>query len=280
MKRIDLDELPKYSPWVGRLLNIVPFQKPDRNVAKIDAEYDKDKYAKLQQLYDQNPKIGIEELMSVLADRSPPEKEVCVSRGDELFLASGAAVQRLAKQALLDILAPYMTMSHTVIELGCGYGYNLVSLTEIAPSHSFIGGEYSQNAVNLACRLFKDYPSITVSQFNFYDETWPIFDAVEERAIVFTRYAIEQLPSVRHVMPTFAKYQQKIACVIHIEPVFEFNDENSTLGLMRRSYTLLNNYNEDLHTCIKDMGVKILRTEKDLFAVNPLNPPSLIVWQF
>lgn len=280
MKKIDLDELPKYSPWVARLLNIVPFQKPERTTAKIDAEYDKDKYAKLQQLYDQNPEISIQELMSVLADWSPPEKEVCVSRGNELFLVSGAAAQRLAKQDLLDILTPYITMSRTVIELGCGFGYNLAALSKIAPSHSFIGGEYSQNAVNLACKLFGDCPRTTVSQFNFYDETWPIFDDVSERALVFTRYAIEQLPSARHVISMFAKYEQKIACVIHIEPVFEFNNENSTLGLMRRSYTLLNDYNKDLYTCINEMGAKILRTEKDLFAVNPLNPPSLIAWQF
>jgi len=167
-----------------------------------------------------------------------------------------------------------------VLELGCGYGYNLGVLREAEPDHLFIGGDYSQNAVSLARKLFRDHPEVTVSPFNFYDETWSIFDAVEERALVFTNHAIEQLPSVKSVLSTFNKYREKIACVIHLEPVFEFNDPNTTLGLMRQSYTLINDYNKDLFTCLEGMGVKILKVEKDLFGPNPLNPTSLIVWQF
>lgn len=279
MRKIELNELPKYSPWVARLLNIDPFPKPERTIAKIDAEYDKDKYAKFLQFYEQNSGIDFEKLRSVQEDYLPPEKEVCVSRGNELFLISAAAAQRLAKQTLLDSLVPYMAENRVILELGCGYGYNLGVLREAEPDHLFIGGDYSQNAVSLAGKLFRDYPEVTVSLFNFYDEAWSIFDAVEERALVFTHHTIEQLPSVKSIMPTFARYRQKIARVVHLEPVFEFNDPNTTLGLMRQSYLLLNDYNKDLFTCLKEMGAKILKVEKDVFGANPLNPTSLIVWQ-
>ena len=38
IKKISIDELPKYSIWVERLLHLKPFTKPTRNLAKIDAE--------------------------------------------------------------------------------------------------------------------------------------------------------------------------------------------------------------------------------------------------
>jgi SAM-dependent methyltransferase len=280
MQKIELNELPKYTPWVARLLNVAPFQKPERNLAKIDAEYDKDKYARLRRVYEQNPHIDIEELNRIARGNLPQEQKTCVSRREELFLMSVAEAQGLDKQTVIDSLQPYMAKSRVVIELGCGYGYNLGVLREAAPDHLFIGVDYSQNAVSLALKLFRDCPEIAVSPFNFYDEAWPVFDAVEERALVFTRHAIEQLPSVKSIMPTFAKYRQKIACVIHLEPVFELNDASSTLDLMRQGYTLANDYNRDLFSCIKEMGVKILKVEKDVFSYDPLNPTSLIVWQF
>jgi len=267
-------------PRVARLLGVAPFQKPERNIAKIDAEYDKDKYAKLRQFYKQNSGIDIGELKRVADGNLSLDEEVCVSHRNELFLASTAEAQRLARQTIIDSLQPYMAGSQVVIELGCGYGYNLGVLREIAPDHSFIGADYSPNAVALASELFKDYPEIIFTVFNFYDETWPFFDDLDGKALIFTNHAIEQLPSARSVIKTFIKYRSKIAGIIHLEPICEFNDADSTLGLLRRSYTLMNDYNRDLFTVIKEAGVKILKTEKDIFGHNPLNPTSLIAWQF
>ncbi len=45
MKRIPLDELPAWSPWPARLLGLEPWRIPNRTLAKIDAEYDREKYA-------------------------------------------------------------------------------------------------------------------------------------------------------------------------------------------------------------------------------------------
>jgi len=280
MRQIGIDELSSYSPWVERLLGVAPFQKLERNIAKIDAEYDKDKYAKLRQFYKQNPGIDIDELKRVADGNLLPDEEVCISRGDELFLVSAAEAQWLARQTIVDSLQPYMAKSPVVIELGCGYGYNLGVLREIAPNCSFIGADYSSNAVALASELFKGYPEIIFTTFNFYDEDWPFFDDFDGKALVFTNHAIEQMPSAKSVMEAFLKYRQKIAGVIHLEPAFEFNDADSKLGLMRRGYTLMNDYNRDLFTVIREAGAKILKTEKDVFGHNPLNPTSIIAWQF
>ena len=82
------------------------------------------------------------------------------------------------------------------------------------------------------------------------------------------------------MLPTFKKYREKIIAVVHLEPVYELADIESTLGLMRRAYAILNDYNTDLPTTLKHMGVTILKTIYDLVGGNPLNPTSLVYWQF
>jgi len=130
------------------------------------------------------------------------------------------------------------------------------------------------------CHLFADCKDVSVLPFNWYDDTWEILESLEGKALVFTRHSIEQLSQVKSIMPTFAKYKDKIVEVVHLEPVYEQIDERSTLGLMRQAYTLMNDYNTDLLTTLNSMRVQIVRTDIDLIGANPLNPTSLVQWKF
>ena len=264
---------------MARLLGLDPFNKPVRNVAKVDAEYDKDKYAKLLAYYCQ-AKRGATVQAIKARERSTLHRETCISKDGQLFVTSLGSSQRLEDEVLVDALAEPIATATIVVELGCGYGYNLSVLKEAYPNRVWIGGEYSQNAIKLASLLFAGCNDISVFPFNWYDDSWPIFDTFKGKAVVFTRHSAEQLPLARDVLPTLRKYREKIIGVVHLEPIYELTDEESTLGLMRRGYTLLNDYNTDLLTTIKTMGVKILKTQYDLFGGNPLNPTSLIYWRF
>jgi len=132
----------------------------------------------------------------------------------------------------------------------------------------------------LASLLFADCDNVSFLPFNWYDDSWPIFEAVEGKALVFTRESVEQLPRAISALPTFRNYREKISAVVHLEPVYELLDKESTLGLMRRAYTQLNDYNTDLLTSLRAMGVQLLKTQYDVMGRNPLNPISLIHWQF
>ena len=97
---------------------------------------------------------------------------------------------------------------------------------------------------------------------------------------MFTWHAIEQLPDAKCVFETMAKYRQKIYRVIHFEPVYEIHDNQSILDELRLSYILQNNYSRNLITSIEGVGGVIHVKEKDILGVNPLNPTSLIIWDF
>lgn len=279
MQKISIDELPKYSPWVARLLGLDPFKRPVRNIAKVDSEYDKDKYAKLLAYYQANSGVTTQAIREFVL-KPILHRKVCLSKDSQIFLISPADYLQIDNETLIDALAEPIATVNVVVELGCGYGHNFSVLREAYPNRTWIGGDYSQNAVKLAALLFSSYDDISVSLFNWYDDSWPIFESFKGKALVFTRHSVEQLPCARYVLPNFTKYREKIIGVVHLEPVYELADQETTLGMMRRAYTLLNDYNTDLLSTLKAMGVKILKTQYDLLGANPLNPTSLVYWQF
>jgi len=280
MNKISIDDLPKYSPWVGRLLGLEPFTKSVRNMDKIDAEYDKEKYAGLLADYKQL-EYGTTVSMVKELEIGILHKDICISTKGQLLVMTNEECLHCGNWMLIDAIAEFIDTVDTVVELGCGYGYNLSVLSgAFHGSVTCRGGEYSQNAVKLASLLFAEQDNISVQPFNWYDEVWPIFDEIGSKAIVFTRHSIEQLPFARDVLPTFERYKDKIAGVIHLEPVYELASGESLLDMMRRSYTRLNDYNTDLLGTLNRMNVKIIKTKYDLFGANPLNPTSLIYWEF
>ena len=232
MERISIDELPQYSVWVSRLLGLDPFARPVRNMAKIDAEYDKDKYATLLDYYTKNPSSSIKEIRS---QNDAGLSVICVSKEGQLFLTSPDNLLQLRNEILVDTLKEPITNATTVLELGCGWGYNLSVLCDAYPDRVWIGGEYSQNAVQLGGALFANRNDTSVLDFNWYDDSWPIFDAFQGKALVFTSHSIEQLPKVDRVLQTFKKYRERISGVVHLEPVYELADKPTTLDMMRKA---------------------------------------------
>ncbi|MFC1920720.1 hypothetical protein ACFLYQ_03235 [Chloroflexota bacterium] len=278
MDEISVNDLPGYSSWVARILGIEPFDRIQRNIEKIDAEYEKEKYAEFLAYYEGKKGVTAKDLR-ILETASFPDR-MCISRDSRLFLTSPDECRRLDDRMTADTLAGLVDEVKTVVELGCGYGYNFTVLNETYPERIWFGGEYSNNAVKLAGRLFTDDSNVSVFPFNWYDSDWSIFNKLQEKALVFTKHSIEQLPLVKDVIPNFRKYREKIHAVVHMEPIFELADEETTLGLFRRAYIRLNDYNTDLLSAVKDMGVDIMEVKHDIFGSNPLNPTSIICWRF
>lgn len=277
MQEISLNDLPRYSPWITRLLGLEIFERQIRDLAKIEREYNRDKYGRLLDYYKGKRDAMAEEVKCW--EMQSEKKEICISRGGKLFLVTPEEDQSIQDALLLEALGVPLQNASTVIELGCGYGYNLMVLNRKWPDLNFLGGEYSTNAVELSTILFGQVPNISIKQFNFYNSEWSIFECLRQPVIVFTRHAIEQLPKAKAVFSTLAKYRDKITDVIHLEPVYEMTDD-TLLGVLRRSYTHLNDYNTDLLATIKEIGGNTKQMDYDIYGNNPLNPTSLVHWQF
>ncbi len=169
-----------------------------------------------------------------------------------------------------------------VVELGCGYGYQLWNLWKRFPHKSYAGGEFTAKGVEVAQRLFQSVPSIRVEQMDLCAERYSPLESVagRSRVVVFTAYSVEDVPSAAHVISVLAKYRDSILRVFHFEPTPELHGD-SLLGLLRRRYSQVNGYNQNLVSDLRARtDVELLRVEANVFGLNPLNPFSVLEWRF
>ncbi len=280
LRPIPFDELPKWSPWPIRLLGTVEWIAPVRTEKKVDSEYDKDEYPRCL-THAKEQTYPLPEEVRAFEFRLAERKTFCISARSELFEMPTERILSNDDELLLETMRPFMKDVDTVVELGCGYGINLWTLRKAFPDKKYYGGEYSPNAVALANLLYRNEPSISVEPFNFYDAAYPLLDRFpkDARILVFTRHAIEQLPSARSVLAALSSHFPQIATVVHLEPTIG-NYDDSLLGLLMRRYIAVNDYNRDLLSLLKARNdIEILSNDANVYGVSPLNPTSVIVWK-
>lgn len=277
MIKVDLNNLPQFSPWPARLLGLVPWVTASRTIEKIDQEYDKDKYARCLDYYIRmDGNVTPEEVKQFEFGLSSTDT-VCISIGNDLYKVSLSEARARYYNLLIDTMRDEIEKCKTVVELGSGYGFNLWRMQQHFGHCHFVGGEYSRNAIELAGNLYRENPKVKVRYFNFYDQTtYEFLELLEPPIVLFTCHAIEQLPSSSLVFDALAKYHKSIQVVFHFEPVYELHDE-TLLGLMRRRYAQINDYNRDLFSELQrrsntTAAIRIVYTQADVFGLNPLNP--------
>ena len=282
MTRVDLNDLPQWSPWPSRLLGMELWNEPSRTIEKVDQEYDKHKYGRCLSHHSESGGILTPEEVKQFEFGQDLATTICVSQRNDLVLMSLKEARSRFYQLIVEMMRHEIGQSTTVIELGCGYGYNLWMLRQRFLNKYFVGGEQSANAVRLASNLFHEDQMIKVLQFDFYDPLYDIFKNVEHPITIFTSHAIEQLPKVITFFDAMLRNRTKIKAVFHFEPVYELHDTQTLLGLMRRRYAELNDYNRDLLSQLRKWSdhIRIVRIETDVFGMNPLNPTSVIHWEF
>lgn len=280
---VALNDLPRYSPWPGRLLGPDAWKQVTRDREKVAAEYDRDKYARCLAFFDStHPSPSIEDVRGA-EFKGDVEHPTCASMGDELFLVPFMEAYDMYYDLVAGNVLPLIEEGTTVVELGCGYGYNLAMLQKRAKvSAVFRGGEYSQNAVALASKLFAGQEKeIAVERFDFYDPSYAILDSIQGPIVLFTAGAIEQIPDIANFFSVLPRYKDKIKAVIHCEPVFELQGDD-LLGLLRKKYLDVNDYNRNLLSELESRAgtIEIVRQERNVFGFNALNPASVIEWRF
>lgn len=209
--------------------------------------------------------------------------DVCVSKGGQLFSMDAAMADSMRTRLLLDEVAKLGPDVGTLVELGCGYGHNLWSLSRRYPQCRYLGGEYSSSAVRLAARLYPDPKRLEVREFNFHDDGYDIFEhgGGARSRVVLTAHAVEQLPSARHLVERLIASRKSISQVLHLEPLYDAEDPTSLLGMLRRRYAEVNDYNRDLLSELRRRDeIQITDVRHDVLGLNPLNPTSVVRWRF
>jgi hypothetical protein len=278
---IQLNDLPQWTNWPARLLGAEKFDAVERTLEKIHSEYSEDKW---QLCVDAHAKSGgamnAGDLRRMYYDLSQPKPRAAVRDGrvvrarNEDMMASYDAI-------LSEAMAPVMKTAKTIVELGCGIGHMMWMLRGKFPGPAYRGGDFAESAVGLAAKLYADVPDISVQKFDFYAPDYDLIRNAEGPLAVFTSQALEQVPQSSGVVETLSKYRGKISRVFHLEPTYALYDDGSLLGMMRRRYIEINDYNRDLVSTLQARkDVEILRLEPNIIGWNPFNSLALIEWRF
>jgi SAM-dependent methyltransferase len=280
MRPLDINELPAWSPWPARLLGVDRFARPQRDLAKIEQEYNCEKFAACLARYEESGgALDPVALRFSIGGRPLDEERDAVWRGDLVVARQQEMIDGLFA-TLDEVMVALAAESRTIVELGCAFGTNLWHLARRFPGLAYVGGDYSDNAITLAAKLYRDRGDIRVGKLNFYDEAYPVLDAVEGPATIFTSQALEQLPATAPFLDALARYRDKIAAVVHLEPAYDLHDD-SLIGLMRRRYLELNDYNRDLVAELRRRpDVRIVELRRDVMGFHAFNPLTLVVWRF
>jgi hypothetical protein len=280
VEEIPLNDLPAYTDWVSRLLGEEEWSVPERTPEYVEREYDQQKYARLLEYKRRNPDATLGDVREFQAGRQLDDDERrCLSRDETMYTVTRREVRSLTDQVLRDAFHDVLTGGETVVELGAGYGSNLGPLSESYPNCTFVGGDLSENAVQLGRQLFEDNGRVQMRTFDFYGD-WSLLEEYDD-VVLFTRHAIEQLPVLRpEISKTIRSLVSEIDRAIHLEPVYECHPPEKLLGQLRRSYTRMNDYNRDLARTLEGIDtITVERTAYDRIGVNPLNPTSEIRWR-
>lgn len=285
MREISLDELPDYSPWPRYML-----EENGDVIPRKNGHYD-ERYRRLRRaiasLVPSRP--GFEDVRRLELDQSRvrttstptpalPLGEIALSRGERLYVGTLEEAMETSLTTLIRILLPHVLLVGEAVDLGCGYGYQLHRLKQLADDRVVLrGGELSQIAIDLANDLD---PDLDVVPFDFYGEDCPPLKRVNRPCVVTTSYTLHQLTSARPAIELLAKHREKIDVVVNLEPE-EGHFGDGLLGLLRRRYGEIHGYSADLVRVLSSRDdVKIDVCEPSVVGANALLPATITVWRF
>jgi hypothetical protein len=280
MKKINLDQLGQYSPWVKILLGI---EKPKKDLSKtkdkVTAEYNIDKWGTLLTHIKSSSNIEIEDADSFFLEN---HRDDAFYVNGELYAARRADIQKI----YLDIIAKELQKYRTdqIVELGAGYGHVILNIAkdELLRNTEFIACEYTDSGISCMELILERRRSKNI-RTGFCDlEDLQLNNlGIKDKAIFFTAYT---MPCIKGFPMQIVEHLRQFnpRRVIHFEPVFDHWDEGSLLNLMWMSYAKTNDYNitmlQELKVLEQSGYVKICREERNIFGSHALFPISIVEW--
>jgi len=278
--RYSLNDLPRFSPWPARLLGLEPWEPKRKTPQEVTREYEHEKWGPLlEKVRAAGREVLIDEVDEWMLSPLPPA--LCWL-SDRLELMPPMEAHHIHLNLVAELVESYLPAA-ALVELGAGYGTVILSL---AKRKSGIGlplmaGEYTASGVELIRELSKAQGlAMQTAPCDFFSPQITDLDIPPE-AIIFTSFAVccvSQLSS--DFVKAILRLQPKV--VMHLEPCYEHCDNTTLLGLMRRRYIDVNDYNTNLVTLLyehqKQGSLRILVEKPLVFGVNPLLTASVIVW--
>ncbi|MEP6508650.1 MAG: hypothetical protein ABJC63_10535 [Gemmatimonadales bacterium] len=281
MRIRSVDDLPRYSAWPARLLGSERWEQRVKNRAEIEREYQLEKWGSLLVKVEESPwPLSLADLDLIMQGG---DELVVYADGPDLFETTAKDAHLRYRDFVANILKDYLPAS-SLVELGAGYGSVIVDMArrpEFTGVPSF-GLELTATGTQLIKHMSTvENVNVTAGECDMLARTVTEVP-IPSGAVVFTSYAACYEPRLeKSFLKGIAALRPK--AVVLIEPCYEHCDESTLLGLLRRRYIEVNDYNTNLATLLHEEreagSVKILDERKAAFGPNPLLAASVIVWE-
>lgn len=281
VKRVAIDDLPKYSEWPSRLLQLTDWDMCTRDTERSKKEYAK-KWRNIFTLFKKYKKYKFEKALDRLYIESGSTEFLVFVAGSFYWVENSSEYWDYYYSFLICQLKKYINSDDTLIELGSGWGRNLFYLYTHSLYGKGIGGELTTEGIDSANVIASHYQlPITFYKFD-YNKPSKFFLSKMKGAAVLTQNSIEQIPNIKaSTLLKIAQACPKVVC--HFEPVYEHNANPTMFHLMCRRYTEMNDYNRNLLSVLKQLEQKgylqIIKEQQNVIGTTAFNPCSIIIWK-
>ncbi len=279
---ININDLPKYSPWPYRLLCLENFEKKYKTASEILREYEDEKWGSLlTYIKSSNKTVSLKDVEKIVFGKQP---ELISIKNGKLLKMTGYEAFKVQYKIVLNTLKNFLP-TKAICEFGAGYGQiilNLANEKEISQI-PLLAGEFTSSGEQLIDYL-ANVKSKKISTFHC-DLSKPngtYEKKIPHKSIIFTcfsacyvqEYNIKLIQNFISINP---------AVVINFEPIYEHCNSATLIGAMQKRYIELNGYNRNLLSILKEAEhkkiIKIVFEKSQVFGSNPFLPFSIVAWK-
>lgn len=279
MNQVNLNALPRYSARAKALLLDSTRGRVNRSSEDLLREFNIDKWGRLNDELDRLPLPTVHD-----ADKlATGNDNIVFSIKDELFSAPALDVHNRYLDLVSHEIQDSLAGATGLVELGAGYGTIIFNLAvrKILDGLRLFALELTENGQRLMNSLSKSLEKeIEIGGCDFGDLNLRKLK-IPENSVFLTSWSMAYLKSIPSDCFQEIIYHRP-RLVIHFEPILEHCDDDTVLGLLRRKYLKLNNYDSDLlsrlHKLQENKVIRITYESKSVFGENPLAPVSIIKW--
>ncbi len=186
--------------------------------------------------------------------------------------------------ALGRLIREHLPSSDELVEIGCGYGYNLFALALALPDRRFIGLDISPNGVEMGRAIAAHFGLSDRVRFDFLDVTdgsAPNYHLLNGRSCL-TFFCLEQIPNsieqaLRNILAAGPRR------VLHVEPSTELLDLRRPSDWANYVYVRSMHYQSALFRLLRQMqhgGVlRVLATGRLPFSPTLQNDGFFAAWE-
>jgi SAM-dependent methyltransferase len=250
-----------------------------RDRVRVRAEYDGGYWSEILRDARWRRTATLEEFLN------PSDDHIRVCKVDNRYVRTRSIdYYRLRRERLLSVMREFAGADAELVEVGCGYGANLFSLTLGGEWRRLIGLDVSEAGLSAGRQIadrFSLSDRLTFHRLDLTNPDDPAFEHLRGRT-AFTYYCFEQIPHdtdavIRNLLSAGVRR------VVQIEPLAELLHWNSPKDLINYLYILRSDYQRTLLTTLRrlerERTVRITAVRRLYYAPSIRHDPAVVCWE-